>query len=413
MRIVSLLLFQPENHMTDQLLSTLQELISADSPFVLTLSSPKKRTKEELETAGSTFFKRAVIKRSTGESKVLIETFTTKQSFTEHVESAELSSGKASLLESFTQSHVQSPEFDLYLRLTNDETREKKTKPSRLHWDGDDHNRRKNYLITTENSRELLAELSMLGKDGSVKPTAQAKYKQINHFLSLADNLDIMQGDTLSIIDCGCGKAYLSLALYHLLANLKGKTVRLVGIDTNDSVIEFCKATATKLGFVGAEFKCMSIDDFAKENQSSVDLLIALHACDTATDSALALGIKAKATAVLSAPCCHHYVNSRLKSDNIPQHVVALMRDGIARERFADLLTDTLRRDILRANGYSAELIEFVSPEHTLKNVMIRAEKTPPSPEREKTILGQVARDIKSWGVAPKLWEMVNKKETS
>ncbi len=315
------------------------------------------------------------------------------------------------LEEPFTQAHIQTPEADTYARaivkkrIPAPSISFRTTPPSKKQWEVSKHNSDKHYLVTPQNSRELLHALGITGDNGVVRAPMQAKYRQINHFLALATQLDTVQNSSyLHIVDCGCGKAYLSLSLYHVLANLMGKQVELTGIDTNAQVIEFCNRTAQKLDFGKAEFRCMPISDFRPEKP--VDLVIALHACDTATDDALALAVQSDARAILAAPCCHHYVNSRLRVSSAPQDVAVLLQDGITRERLADLLTDSLRRDILQGCGYAASLMEFVSPEHTMKNIMIRAERTSRRADTDK--LRHVREEIQRWHTGPKLAELLN-----
>ncbi len=314
------------------------------------------------------------------------------------------------LREPFTQMHIQTPEADTYARAivkkhTGPSMSFRTTPPSKKQWEETGHNNDKQYLVTLQNSRDLLHALGITADNGTVRAPMQAKYRQINHFLALATRLDAVQNSSsLRIVDCGCGKAYLSLSLYHVLANLMGKEVELTGIDTNAQVIDFCNRTAGSLHFGKATFLCTPISGFRPD--SPVDLVIALHACDTATDDALALAVQADARAILAAPCCHHYVNSRLRAASAPDDVAVLLQDGITRERLADLLTDSLRRDILQGCGYTASLMEFVSPEHTMKNILIRAERTNRRTDAEK--LRRVREEINRWHTGPRLAELLD-----
>jgi hypothetical protein len=322
----------------------------------------------------------------------------------------------------FTQAHIQIPTTDVYVRnLSNKmasedfaKTKTKRTPPSKTFDVISTSNTqgKSSYPITFENSPELLKALDLCTNEGVIKPSRFAKYKQLNHFITLVSSLDVLKQERISIIDCGCGKSYLSLALYHWLKNIQNKEIHLLGIDTNQHCIDFSTQTANALGFSNTSFICAPIaDEFIRaESIGKCDILIALHACDTATDDALALGVHLSAKAIVSAPCCHHYVNEQLRSKTVSESLAPLLRDGIVRERLADLLTDTMRRDLLRSVGYTAELIEFVSAEHTLKNIMLKAERSKDTSismkHRAETISSYKAL-YSTWNVAPKLAELL------
>ncbi len=345
-----------------------------------------------------------------GEFRFQVSAYTQKQHFTKTLP-LEISCYDAVALvlrEPFGQAHLQSPNGDLYCRSAGGKGRQlsvKSTPPSKKQWESITHDEQKNYIINPQNSQDLLEALSILDSKGNIVPSMQAKFKQINHFLTIASTLEVLKTppEILNVIDCGCGKAYLSFALYHWLTNLRGLNVKMHGIDSNQHVISFCSRTARKLEYDGMTFTCGLINSIPPLTE--LDILIALHACDTATDDALALGIGSNAKAILSAPCCHHYVNERLKPATAPESVRLLLTDGITRERFADMLTDSMRRDILASKGYAAQLMEFISPEHTLKNIMIKAEKN--QDVRSSDYEEKVREEIATWHVAPKLAELV------
>lgn len=338
-----------------------------------------------------------------------LNTYTEKQHFAKNVEATKPLLDElldAALAENFMQVHIQTPIADTYVRVLSTSVKANTTAPSKSNWDAVvKHNNEKQYLISPDNARILLWQLGICNEKGVLVHAMSAKYKQINHFLSIATKLDVFEQDTIRIIDCGCGKAYLSLALFHYLTVIKNKSVELLGVDSNKDVITFCSLLSQKLGYANATFVCSEINTVKVDGD--IDVLIALHACDTATDDALNVGIKHNAKAILAAPCCHHYINEKLKATSAPPVIAPLLRDGIARERFADLLTDSMRRDILRAYGYSAELIEFVAPEHTMKNIMIRAEKVANITEVNQDILQTVRAEREQWKAAPKLAEHV------
>lgn len=395
------------------------DLITKDpnSRFILTLSEPERtdaisgvEAMIDLPDKPQKVTLKTIMLKS--EYRLQLSVYTQKQHFTQILpqEMTPLATLSLVLNEPFRQAHLQTPGADLYCRSSGKEKMLsiRQSKPSKKHWEQLLHDDQKNYIITTQNSAELLQALGITGENGNVLHTMQAKYKQINHFLSIAATLDILknpeENSEISIVDCGCGKAYLSLALYHWLVNLRGLSVKLRGIDSNQHVISFCEKTAKKLGFQHAQFECTTIEAAARKD-TPVNLIIALHACDTATDDALAFAVNHDADAILAAPCCHHYVNEKMKQSVLPPAVGLILQDGITRERFADLLTDSMRRDILAAKGYSAHLMEFIAPEHTMKNIMIKAEKKADIPVEEYK--RALETEVALWKVAPKLAELV------
>ncbi len=339
-----------------------------------------------------------------------LNTYTNTQHFVSNQEQSPLSLDamlEQCIRQEFSQVHIQTPQLDQYFRQTAQGMRSKRTRPSITQWDQVvRHDQSKNYAVNESNATDLLRELGMIGDKGHILSAMQPKYRQINHFIAIASGLDVAENQDLSVIDCGCGKAYLSIALAYYWTRLCNKTVRLLGIDSNPDVIESCRKTVHALGLENCEFVASSID--SASIGKDVDLVIALHACDTATDDALALALHHNAKAILAAPCCHHYVNEQLRAVNAPAQASVLLRDGITRERLSDLLTDSMRRDILRSEGYASELIEFVAQEHTTKNIMICAQKRPMPFAQRRAIRNEVEAARAEWGVAPKLYEVLS-----
>ena len=264
------------------------------------------------------------------------------------------------------------------------------------------HDRVKDYPLARFDSARLLLALGFTSPDGAMKPSMHAKYRQVNQFLNVLDAvLDELPprkdpSAPLSLVDCGCGKAYLSFGAKAYLEATRGLAVRLVGVDRNEKVIAFCRRTAESLGCADtAEFV---VADLAKYRPaSSPDVVLSLHACDTATDEALAFGVERGARAIVSAPCYQHELQKTLDPQLRPHR--ALLRNGILRERLADLLTDAFRAQILRVMGYRASVVEFVDPEATARNVLIRAARvTRPG---TGTALADYADLREAWGVTP------------
>jgi SAM-dependent methyltransferase len=237
------------------------------------------------------------------------------------------------------------------------------------------HDRRKRYLLEEGTPVPFLVELGVMTADGHVRKSRYDKFRQVNRFLELVD--DVVPGlppdGTLRIVDFGCGKSYLTFALHHLLTTLRGREVELVGLDLKDDVIATCSALAERLGSPGLRFEHGEIAGF--DAGGRVDLVVSLHACDTATDEALAQAVRWEAAAILAVPCCQKEAYRQLESDLLQP----LLRHGLAKERFAALVTDTLRAQLLELAGYRTQLVEFVDLEHTPKNVLIRAVRGQPA----------------------------------
>lgn len=386
---------------------TLPHLVSASDPLVATFSAPAHDhgwTLDDVAMFGAPDMPKKVTLKRTGDV-VRCESQTDRQHFTK------MSNNDVALVAErlaglpYRQVLIQTPERDLHIMRSAKKLERltvKERPPSRLDWNDTTGDRVKQHPLLPERDAALLHALDLATTDGAIRTPMADKFRQLNHLITIALTLDALAVRTrsLTIIDAGCGKAYLSLALYHVLKN-GGTDVRLLGIDSNPAVIAHCRSVASRLGFENARFDVGRIEDLAAE---SCDLLIALHACDTATDAALLAGLKSSAHAMLVAPCCHHYVQTQLHRDRVPGGTRMLLDDGITRERLGDLLTDTMRRDILRAFGYEAHLEEFISLEHTMKNVLLKAER------RSGTFdIGQYDKVLATadlWGARPKLLEL-------
>ena len=218
------------------------------------------------------------------------------------------------------------------------------------------------------------------------------KERQVQHYVELLRVLPIWERDVIRVVDAGCGKAYMSLALVAYGREV-GTRVELVGLDTNAQVIATVRAIAEELGYDEARFEATSIAGY--ETDDPIDLLVSLHACDTATDEAIVAGVRLGADAIVVAPCCHHELATQIAGQKD-----ALLRHGLLLGRQADLVTDALRAAALEMLDYRVDVIEFVSVEHTAKNVMLRAERSPSAPRVERATAEYVElRD--RWGVQP------------
>ncbi len=235
------------------------------------------------------------------------------------------------------------------------------------------HNHEKQYILPENIPCDFLIRLGVMEPDGKIIQKHYAKFRQINRFLEIvSDVLDSLpkENESLKIIDFGCGKAYLTFALYHYLKLKLRRNVEIVGLDLKTDVIDFCNRVAEDLNYDGLKFQMGNIAEY--EGKAKADMVVTLHACDTATDFALIKAVSWEASVILSVPCCQHELFSQISND-LHQPV---LKHGILNERFCAILTDGLRSLKLEECGYSVSMIEFTSLEHTSKNIMIRAIRT-------------------------------------
>ncbi len=226
------------------------------------------------------------------------------------------------------------------------------------------------------------------------------KERQVQHYIELLRPLPLWGRERIRVVDAGCGKAYMSLALV-AYGRERGTRVELVGLDRNPSVIETVRGVADGLGYDEARFEATAIVDY--ESDETVDLLVSLHACDTATDEAIAAGVRLGAEAIVVAPCCHHELAAQIATHDKD----ALLRHGLLLGRQADLVTDALRAAALEMVGYRVDVMEFVSAEHTAKNVMLRAERAP-SPSRAERAEKEYRELRDRFGVDPAIERLVS-----
>ncbi|MBU3680157.1 MAG: SAM-dependent methyltransferase [Candidatus Kapabacteria bacterium] len=340
--------------------------------------------------------------------------FTHRQSFTDPagngVESMD-SVIERFLNDGWGQVLLQTPEADAHILQKFKQGAWRRTvrtgKPSRHEWSNLTHDRVKRRALDPITDASLLTALDIADAAGVIRTGMSDKYRQICHLIDIARTS--ITATEVRIVDAGCGKAYLSLALAYVLER-DGCTVHLHGVDANAHVIDHCRNVAAQIGLKGASFQCGMINETSlpwEPTQNTVDVLIALHACDTATDDALALALRLGATTILVAPCCHHSVQKQLQRERVPVWARPLLDDGITKERLGDLLTDTLRRDLLRSWGYSAHLEEFVSFDHTPKNILLRAQRVSMTNHDRARYRSTVHEMVEAWGVAPRLVELL------
>ena len=234
------------------------------------------------------------------------------------------------------------------------------------------HNRTKKYIIQEGKPVAFMIDLGVMGQDGKIIRTRYDKFRQINRFLEYIEDIlpKLDKERELTIIDFGCGKSYLTFAMYYYLKELKGYNIRIIGLDLKADVIEHCNELRTRYGYDKLDFYVGDIATY--KDVDKVDTVVTLHACDIATDYALAKAVKWGAEVILSVPCCQHEANRTIKSDILSP----VMEYGILKERMAAIVTDAARAKLLTANGYDTQILEFIDMEHTPKNLLIRAVKS-------------------------------------
>ena len=262
------------------------------------------------------------------------------------------------------------------------------------------HNRVKDVPLPEGRADRLLEVMGIATADGRVRPTMRAKFTQINEFLKqlrhVLDDAGLRSlGRPVEILDCGCGSSYLTLAAHHYLNDVLGIPARVLGVDVNEEVIRKSVERSDRLGADGLAFACRRIGTV----DTRADVVLALHACDTATDDAIAQAVRSEARLLLSVPCCHHDLNKSLRPEGPTGVVRPLLRHGILLQRTADLVTDAFRALALRIVGYRTDVVEFVATEHTARNLMIRAVRgVPPGDQAFAREYDEMRR---FWGVTP------------
>lgn len=241
------------------------------------------------------------------------------------------------------------------------------------------HNKEKKRYIQSKNNL-YLEKLGIVTKNGEIIKSKEDKFRQINKFIEILDNQikEIRLDKTIKIVDMGSGKGYLTFAVYDYLKNSLGLNVNVLGIETQEKLVNICNSIAQESGFEFLYFKQSNINDF---NESDIDILISLHACDTATDDTLHKGILSNTRLIISSPCCHKQVREQM---NKSKKLLQINKFGILRERQAELITDSIRALLLEKQGYKTNIIEFISSEYTGKNLLIIASKSQAERDKEK-----------------------------
>lgn len=242
------------------------------------------------------------------------------------------------------------------------------------------HNKVKNYILKEGEYIDWLYKLGVIDKNGIVISHKQKKFRQINKFLEMLKDIEENLPNNAKIIDMGCGKSYLTFAMYHYFNIIKEKNVTINGYDLKKDVVEHCNKLAKEFNFKNLQFFNEDIQNIDKSE--NINMIISLHACDTATDYAIYFGVKLNCDVILSVPCCQHELFKQIKNNELS----SMLSYGILKERFSSLLTDNLRADALKLCGYKTNIIEFIDMEHTPKNIMIKAIKNKNSTKNDNNI---------------------------
>ncbi|MBP1888784.1 SAM-dependent methyltransferase [Clostridium moniliforme] len=333
-----------------------------------------------------------------------IEKYTDKQVFHENINKEILEEKVLEyLLENYKQLSAWSKDYNFDLKISKKgKIFLKKKKSDNKNIIKKSHNKEKNYILKEGMIIEPLIDLGVFTKEGKVVNSKYDKYKQINRFVEIIDD-EIKKNDykELTILDFGCGKSYLTFVLYYYFVEIKKINVKMIGLDLKEDVIKKCNDIAQRYNYDNLHFELGDINGFKYNNK--VDMVITLHACDTATDYALYNAIKWNTKMIFSVPCCQHELNHQMKAESLK----ILTRYGIIQERVAALMTDSVRANLLECVGYKTQLLEFIDIAHSPKNILIRASKGKVSNEKREKSLNEVKDLMKEFNFKPTLYNLL------
>ena len=335
-----------------------------------------------------------------------VSKYNDKQVFHQNIRSLdELKAFVLASMEEFKQLNIFDNEYEINVKKSKkDKVFISKSKIKQTVKVSNSHNREKNYILKEGMIIEPLIDMGVFTKDGKIVNSMYDKYRQINRFIEIIDDsLKEKDYKELKIIDFGCGKSYLTFVIYYYLVNIKHIKPNIIGLDLKEEVIKNCNKVCEKYGYDGIRFELGDINGY--KAPFDVDMVVTLHACDTATDFALYNAICWNAKMIFSVPCCQHELNEQIKTDNF--NIVT--RYGIVKERIAALYTDIIRCNLLNVASYKVQLLEFVGFDHTPKNLLIRANLTNIPKEVKRKMLNEVESLKKEFNLDPTLYRLLEK----
>ena len=385
----------------DEILRLLPEILNID--FIRgTISNPRdkegiiKIRVRPLEKKGELYFQ--------------LESFTKTQAFHENLTAEDACRKIAGVMDRFGQMQIETvgEECTVLVSKKGKVTVRRKKRKTEARPADRSHNRKKHYILEEGVPVPFLRDLGVMTEDGKIVRTKTDKFRQINRFLEFIEDIlpRLEKGRELTILDFGCGKSYLTFAMYHYLHELRGYDIRIIGLDLKKDVIDHCGKLAEKYGYDKLTFLVGDIADY--DGVDRVDMVVTLHACDTATDYALAKAVGWGAEVILSVPCCQHELNAQFAArDGCAEVLAPVMDYGLLRERFAALATDGLRAKYLEREGYETQVLEFIDMEHTPKNILLRAVKTG---RKDGRAAEEIRKCIEFLGAAPTLGRLLDHK---
>ena len=348
---------------------------------------------------------------------IQIESFKDNKAFHKNIDLnnlQELEDGLKEYIDNFKQILLQIEGSDISF-IRKKENFSRKEKESNLIKTSNEHNKKKQYILNEGDKIDFLIELGLMSIEGKILKSSYNKFKQINKYLEFID--DVIEElkakklitDHINVLDFGCGKSYLTFALYYYLKNYrKDLTFSIVGLDLKKDVIAFCNKLAKKLNYENLEFLNGNIKDYDKSKE--VDLVFSLHACNNATDYSLEKALSLDAKAILAVPCCHHEFFEKIQKNKNSEfyNTLKIMADnGVVLDKFATLATDSFRSLSLELCGYKTKMIEFIDMEHTPKNILIKAIKSKSSNLKEKLVEYNKLKEF--LGIKPLLEDLIKK----
>lgn len=325
---------------------------------------------------------RPLLKR--GELVFQLESFCNRQAFHENLSAGEAADRIFEYMQNMKQMQMETKQWNYTVLVSKKGklTIKRKAQKNPNKQADMNHNRKKQYILEEGTMVPFLRDLGVMTEEGKIVRTKFDKFRQINRFLEFIEDIlpQLDKGREVTILDFGCGKSYLTFAMYYYLHELKQYDIRIIGLDLKSEVIRHCNELSVKYGYEKLTFLEGDIADY--EGVDQVDMVVTLHACDTATDYALAKAVGWHAKVILSVPCCQHEINGQIENDVLKP----ILKHGLLKERFSAIVTDALRAEYLEREGYEVQVLEFIDMEHTPKNILIRAIDTGKKGKNSKRI---------------------------